>query len=71
MLHIQQEERRAVYDPFMGSFLTPDWLHSRKNIHQPEMFLLYRINGNDPLIFLANLTSSVAAQSLKRGIKVD
>ena len=48
LLHIQQEERRAVYDPFMGSFLAPDWLHSRKNIHQPEMFLLYRINGNDP-----------------------
>ena len=32
-----------------GSFLVPDWNNLHKYIHQPEKFLLYRINGNDPL----------------------
>ena len=32
-----------------GSFLAPDWYNLHKYIHQPEKFLLYRINGNDPL----------------------
>ena len=69
MVHLQNEDRRSVYDPFLGdtysenifllsvlifspfpgSFLTPDWVNLHKYIHRPELFLLYRINGNDPL----------------------
>ena len=49
LIHLQDGERKSVYDPFLGSFLTPDWSNLHKYIHQPERFLLYRINGNDPL----------------------
>ena len=69
LIHIQDSERKAVYDPFVGkgtiliylvlsfdfcspftgSFLAPNVLNLQKYIHQPEMFLSYRINGNDPL----------------------
>ena len=38
-----------IFSPFPGSFLTPDWVNLHKYIHRPELFLLYRINGNDPL----------------------
>ena len=38
-----------ILGPFPGSFLAPDWFNLHKYIHQPEQFLLYRINGNDPL----------------------
>ena len=49
LVHLQDSDRKTVYDPFLGSFLTPDWSNLHKYIHQPERFLLYRINGNDPL----------------------
>ena len=49
LIHLQDSHRKSVYDPFLGSFLTPDWSNLHKYIHQPERFLLYRINGNDPL----------------------
>ena len=38
-----------MYDPFLGSLLAPDWRGAQQQLLQPELLLLYRVNGNDPV----------------------
>ena len=50
LIYTRAEHRfPLIFGLFPGSFLVPDWFNLHKYIHQPEQFLLYRINGNDPL----------------------
>ena len=48
MLHIQEQDRRTVYDPFIGAYIVPDWESVGRNLHRPELLLLYRLRNNDP-----------------------
>ena len=59
LVHIQEENgRRTVYDPFVGAFLTPSWQNMVENLHQPELFLLYRTMANDPVNLLSRRSTN-------------
>merc|ERR1719220_3280702 len=59
LVHIQEESgRRTVYDPFIGAFLTPSWQNMADQLHQPELFLLYRIQANDPVNLLSRRSAN-------------
>ena len=63
LVHIQEETgMRTVYDPFVGAYLTPSWQNMVEHLHQPELFLLYRIQANDPV----NLLSRRSANDFRR-----
>ena len=63
LVHIQEESgRRTVYDPFVGAFLTPSWQKMEDQLYRPELFLLYRIQANDPV----NLLSRRSADDFRR-----
>ena len=63
LIHIQEPGKRTVYDPFVGSYLTPDWETMTQHLHQPELFLLYRIQGNDPANLRRRMLDSNFARS--------
>ena len=49
VLHLQGERGSTAFDPFLGIYLVPAWEEMLENIYKPELLLVYRRNGNDPV----------------------
>ena len=49
LLHIQRKQGSSPFDPFLGVYLVPNWEEMMETVYTPELFMVYRRNGNDPV----------------------